>query len=239
MPAIEKLNNVQHADLRVITAFSPAYGDNVMFVPAYPNEFRGLQSCYPLLFFKDPQTGGFHPIALLGFEEGENLFLNVDGSWDAPYIPLMIQRGPLMIGFEENEGSEQPTPVVAVDMAHPKVGTEEGERLFLEHGGYSEYLDRLTAIMEAIREGHGLAMTLAETLLSLNLITSCDLQITLDSGAQHQLTGFYMLNDEALLALDDAGIQALSAKGLLAATFLMLASHSQLQSLIRRKTGGA
>ena len=239
MPGIEKLNNIQHADLRVTTAFSAVHGDAVMFVPAYPNEFRGLQSCYPLLFWKDPQNGSFHSVALLGFEEGENLFLNADGSWDAPYIPLMIQRGPLMIGFEENEGSEQPTPVVAVDMAHPKVGTEEGERLFLEHGGYSEYLDRVTAIMEAIHEGHGLAMTLAETLLSLDLITSCDLQITLDSGAQHQLTGFYMLNDEALLALDDAGIQALSAKGLLAATFLMLASQSQLQSLIRRKTGGA
>ena len=237
MPSIEKLNNVHHADLRVVTSFSRDYGDNVMFVPAYPNEFRGLQSCYPLLFFKDPQDGSFHPIALLGFEEGENLFLTDDGHWDAPYVPLMVQRGPLMIGFEDGEGGK-PTPVVAVDMEHPKVSTEQGERLFLDHGGYSEYLDRLTAIMEAIHEGHALAASLAETLLSLDLITSCDLQITLDGGGQHQLTGFYMLDDEALLALHDSGIQTLSKSGLLAASFLMLASQSQLQALIRKKTGG-
>ena len=92
--------------------------------------------------------------------------------------------------------------------------------------------------MEAIHEGHALAASLAETLLSLDLITSCDLQITLDGGGQHQLTGFYMLDDEALLALDDSGIQTLSKSGLLAASFLMLASQSQLQGLIRKKTGG-
>jgi len=238
MSSIEKLNNVQHAELRVITGFGPEYGDNVMFVPVYPNEFRGLQSCYPLLFFKDPQSGSFHPIALLGFEEGENLFLE-NGGWDAPYIPLMVQRGPLMIGFEESSDADAPTPVVAIDMQHAKVSQSEGERLFLEHGGYSPYLDRLTAIMEAIHEGHRLADTLAETLVSLDLITSCDLQITLDNGAQHQLAGFYMLNDEALLGLDDAGLQVLSERGILAAAFLMFASQSQLQSLIRRKSGGA
>ncbi|MDG1493160.1 SapC family protein [Luminiphilus sp. nBUS_07] len=237
MSSIEKLNNVQHAQLRVIREFGADYGDNVMFVPVYPNEFRGLQSCYPLLFFKDAQSGDLHPIALLGFEEGENLFLQ-DGNWDAPYIPLMMQRGPLMIGFESKDGGDKPTPVVAVDMAHAKVSTTEGEPLFSEHGGYSDYLDRLTAIMEAIHEGHALADTLSQTLVSLDLITSCDLEITLDTGAKHQLAGFYMINDEALLALDNTGLQRLSEQGLLAATFLMFASQSQLQSLIRRKTGG-
>ena len=237
MSSIEKLNNVQHAQLRVIREFGADYGDNVMFVPVYPNEFRGLQSCYPLLFFKDGASGSLHPIALLGFEEGENLFIN-GSRWDAPYIPLMMQRGPLMIGFESKDGSDQPAPVVAVDMTHAKVSTTEGEPLFLEHGGYSEYLDRLTAIMEAIHEGHALAETLTSTLVSLDLITSCDLEITLDDGAKHQLAGFYMINDEALLALDNTGVQTLAEQGLLAATFLMFASQSQLQSLIRRKTGG-
>ncbi len=47
-----------------------------------------------------------------------------------------------------------------------------------------------------------------------------------------------MLDDEALLALDESGIQTLSKSGLLAASFLMLASQSQLQALIRKKTGG-
>jgi hypothetical protein len=142
-----------------------------------------------------------------------------------------------MIGFENKDGSDKPTPVVAVDMAHAKVSTTEGEPLFSEHGGYSDYLDRLTAIMEAIHEGHALADTLSQTLVSLDLITSCDLEITLDTGAKHQLAGFYMINDEALLALDNTGLQRLSEQGLLAATFLMFASQSQLQSLIRRKTG--
>ena len=68
--------------------------------PLYPAEMRRLQATYPLLFYKDPTEGSLHPIALLGFEPSENLFLSA-GTWDAAHIPLMSQRGPLMIGFEE------------------------------------------------------------------------------------------------------------------------------------------
>lgn len=236
MTTIEKLNNVSHGTLRIVQSYSVALGDGVMFVPAYPNEFRGLQSCYPLMLFKDGTSGQFLPVALLGFEDGENLFLDGEGGWNAPYIPLMSQRGPLMIGFEDAEGEGRPTPVIAVDMAHPKVSQTDGEALFLEHGGYAPYLDRMTAIMEAIHEGHALSEALVTLLLDLNLVTPCDLQITQDDGATHQLAGLYMIDDEALLKLDEAGVNTLRAAGFLPAAYLMLASQSQLQSLLRRKT---
>jgi hypothetical protein len=88
MSQIEKLNNIDHAQVRVITRFGPDLGDNVMFVPVYAAEMRRLQATYPLLFYKDPAEGSLHPIALLGFEPSENLFLSA-GTWDAAHIPLM------------------------------------------------------------------------------------------------------------------------------------------------------
>ena len=45
-----------------------------MFSPVYTSEMRALQSNFPLMFYKNPEENTFQPIALFGFEQGENLF---------------------------------------------------------------------------------------------------------------------------------------------------------------------
>ena len=75
-------NNVEHRDLRVITAGHGAeLGDDVMYALTYPAEFRNVQAHYPIVFAKLPDSGVV-PLALFGFREKQNLFLK--GSvWDA------------------------------------------------------------------------------------------------------------------------------------------------------------
>ena len=67
-----------------------------MFSPVYTSEMRALQSNFPLMFYKNPEENTFQPIALFGFEQGENLFID-DEQWHSQYIPMLVQRGPLMI----------------------------------------------------------------------------------------------------------------------------------------------
>ena len=119
------LNNVDHKNLRVVTTRGAAYGDAVMSALTFPAEFRDLQACYPIVFAQDG-NGGYDALALLGFEQGENLFLGPNG-WDAPTIPLTIERQPFMIGRSGEELS------VHVDLDSPRVrdGGIEGEALFL------------------------------------------------------------------------------------------------------------
>ncbi|MGB5411943.1 MAG: SapC family protein, partial [Woeseiaceae bacterium] len=92
----EVLNKEKHRGLRIKTGYSAALGDAVMYVMTYPMEFRDVQSCYPILFTKDPNTGGFFAAAILGFETDQNLFLQENG-WDASYVPAMVQRQPFLI----------------------------------------------------------------------------------------------------------------------------------------------
>ena len=97
------LNNRDHKDLRVLTTRGADYGDNAMSALTFPDEFRTLQAHYPIVFQKTQDGTGFQALALLGFEEGENLFL--DGErWDAPDLPLTVERQPFRIGGHARSG---------------------------------------------------------------------------------------------------------------------------------------
>ena len=78
MSQYDTLNTEKHRQLRIRTGYSAELGDSVTYVMTYPLEFRDIQSCYPILFTKDPNTGAFFAAAVLGFEADQNLFLQDD-----------------------------------------------------------------------------------------------------------------------------------------------------------------
>jgi hypothetical protein len=146
------LNNVDHKDVRIITERSARYGDNVNFVMTFPFEFRSVQAFYPILFHRDAQ-GEFYPVALFGFESGENLFLDETG-WHARYVPAMIRRQPFLIGFEADtrQGGER-RRMLSLDLDSPRVGKERGEPLFEPLGGRTPFLEEMATLLETLYHG--------------------------------------------------------------------------------------
>ena len=125
-PAI--LNNIEHKNLKVVTDRGERYGDNVMYAFTFPAEFRDLQAHYPIVFHKSADGTGFDAVVLLGFQDGENLFLGADGNgWDCPYVPLTLERQPFMIGRAGDE------LMIHIDMDSPRVSATEGRELNLPH----------------------------------------------------------------------------------------------------------
>ena len=228
------LNNIEHKSLRIITRRAAEYGDAVMYVATFPAEFRNLQSCYPIVFHKRQDNGAFQPLALFGFEEGQNLFLN-DSGWEASYIPLVIERTPFLIGRGPAAGGGAPELVVHVDLASPRVSTTEGEELFREYGGTTEFLDRMTSVLSAVHEGLESTPAFVAALTDLDLLESFVLDVDLDDGAQHRLAGFYTINEDRLRSLSGAQIAALHERGMLAPIYMAIASMGHLRTLIERR----
>ena len=222
------LNNVDHKNLRVVTTRGAAYGDAVMSALTFPAEFRDLQACYPIVFAQDG-NGGYDAIALLGFEQGENLFLGPNG-WDAPVIPLTVERQPFMIG----RGDELS---VHIDLDSPRVrdGGIEGEALFLTYGGSSEYLERISSVLRTIHEGLAASRAFVAALVELELIESFVLDVELDDGSQNRLAGFYTINEDRLAQLSADQLARLHRDGYLQAIYMAVASLSQFRGLIQRK----
>ncbi len=236
MARFELLNNVDHKDLRVITTRSADLGDNVWYAPTFPHEFRNIQRCYPIFFTKNPDTGKLQPVAMFGFKDRENLFLDEKG-WNAPYIPLGIVRQPFLIGLQEarDEGVSGKQVVVSVDMDNPRVGTTEGEPVFLEHGGSTEYLEQVTAILKVIHEGFQRSKSFVDMLLGMDLVESFVLDVELDSGATHRMSGFYTIKEETLARLPGEDLAVLNTNGYLEAVYMIIASQSNIPDLVAKK----
>ena len=236
MAKIELLNNIDHKDLKIIIERSAELGDNIWFTPTFPQEFRVLQNHYPIVFTKNTETGQFQAVALLGFEAGENLFLDENG-WNARYIPLSIMRQPFLIGFQhaEKDGVAIKEMVVSVDMDNPRVNETEGQAVFLEHGGNTEYLEQVNSILKLVSDGFERNSAFIDMLIGMDLLESFVLDVELDDSSQHLMSGFYTINEESLLGLTGDDLVILNNNGHLEPIYMAIASMSNIPKLVEMR----
>ncbi|MBC6904958.1 peptide ABC transporter permease [Saccharophagus sp. K07] len=239
MPKYVLLNNVEHKDLRVKLGYSTAYGDNVASTLTFPSEFGDVHKEYPILFQKNSETGKFQSIVLLGFKKGENLFLSsndkgINPGWNANYVPGIVARGPFLIGFQDQSslgGSEQ-EPVIYVDMESPRVGYEEGERVFREFGGATPYLENISDILRGIHAGMEISNAMFAIFEEFGLIEPIAIKIELNNGEKYSVEGNYTISEERLRSLDGAALEKLNRSGFLQGAFLVLSSLGNVKRLI-------
>lgn len=236
MPNHTPLDNVAHKDLRVITRSGAQFGENVGSCVTFPTEYGDIQREYPILFRKETSSGEFMSVALLGLQPDENLFLEGD-RWDASYVPGIVARGPFLIGFREHEenGEIRREPVVHVDLDNPRVSTSEGERVFLEHGGNSPYLQQVTTVLDGLNRGVPISKNMFAAFTELNLIEPVNVDVKISESEQYNLRGFYTISDEKLRNLDAESLHKLHRTGFLQAAYMVLISLNNIRRLIDRK----
>ncbi len=220
-----------HRDLRVRTERGSALGDAVMACLTMPDEFRRVQSHYPILFRRDIERDDFAALAMFGFENGENLFLNGD-RWDAGYIPLAIAIQPFLIGTPAADGTKQ----VHIDLANPRIGTtDEGVRVFDEDGRPTPFLEAVAEQLGELDEGYQASGNFFAALRRHELLEPLTLEITLDDGSTNRLVGYHVIDEARLRSLDGDALGALHGEGYLMPIFMALASLGNFNALIARR----
>jgi hypothetical protein len=224
MTQIVPLNKETHRSLVVDGRAAAAYGDNRHFVRVIVKEFPQLLVHYPILFSKHPQTGEFYCGAMLGFDEGQNLFLEewADRQF---YRPLSLQRGPFY-----SQG-----PDLAIDLDDPRVGVEGGKPLFTEQGQPSLYLQSIIWAFQDLNPGIEMTRLYIARLVELKLIAPVDVDLEFDDGSMRQCTGLYTIDQEALASLPDEVVVELFRRGYLRLIDYMIASLKQVPVLGRKK----
>jgi hypothetical protein len=224
MTHIVALNNLVHRTVRVQAEPAAKFGDNQRFVQVVVTEFSLLVTHYPILFSKDADTGAFFCGAMLGIDEGENLFLK-EGKGHEGYRPLNLQRAPFFVSGDD----------LAIDLDHPRVSADIGQALFNDQGEPSPYLESIKAAFQQLKPGIEMTKRFIDTLLKLNLLEPVDIVLGFDDGSNRNLTDLYTVNQEVLRELSDAAVIELFRRGYLQLIYFLIASLKQIPVLARKK----
>lgn len=231
------LNNNQHKNLQILQVFGDAYGHDQMCVPVFPAETRHAQAHYPLVFAKNPE-GEYQMVALLGVVQNENLFIH-DGQWRVSYKPLVIEKGPFLIGLSKSQNGDEALSIY-IDIDDPRVidsstPTPNAQAVFLPHGGNTDYIDNIANVLSTIHQGQKANREFVNACQALSLIESFVIDMELEQTGTHRLSGFFTINEEKLNALSGDDIASLHESGHLQTIYMMLASMSQLRQIIAYK----
>lgn len=226
------LNPADHSALRVHSEAGPGFGDAVMASLTIPEEFRAVQAHYPIVFRRDISTGAFSAIAMFGFDNGENLFLDGD-RWDARYRPLAQSIQPFLIG---RTASEHDVAQVHIDMDHPRISVSgEGTRVFDDDGRTTPYMEAMAVRLAELDSGYRQLPEFCAALERLELLEPFTLEVPLNDGSRHSLVGYHIIAEEKLASLDAASLGSLHDKGYLLPIFMAVASLSRFSDLVARK----
>lgn len=225
------LSHENHRDLRIRVDSAAKLGDATMTAFTVPSEFRRIQHAFPIVFRRDAASGRFSALALLGFETGENLFLE-DDRWTADYKPMSLAIQPFLVGRPDQNGPAH----VHIDLDHPRISTNgEGVLLFEESGQPTPYLERVSIMLDELDQGHRSSGDFFGALERYELLEPFSLDVELRDGSKHRLVGYHLIDEEKLRTLEPGAVAELHAQGHLMPIFMVLASLSNISTMVDLK----
>lgn len=196
--SIVPVNQTRHGKTAIKPIDSYLCARNVHMVVLMIQEFAVSAANYPIVFVEKPGGSDFLAVSLLGFTPGENLFIDEQGKWTAPYIPAMVRRYPFTLAETDEAGRFS----VCVDETSDLVTTENGSRLFDGDGRPTETLERVKRFLIELQQMETVTNAFCRKLREWNLLAPLNLRIT-EAGAARNVTGCYVVNEDRLNSLPD------------------------------------
>ncbi|MBU2886393.1 SapC family protein [Gilvimarinus agarilyticus] len=228
MANLVPLDKSQHSDIKIITERGAKYGENIHLAPIIATELRSLVLDYPCALMKDEQTGRFGLYSLLGFNSGENLFLQ-GNQWRASYIPLHMRRQPFVsVPNQEDQNRGQ----LLIDMDSTRISTDSGESLFNSDGSTTEYMQHIQQLLGSLMSGMQASHTFIENLSEQALLEPIKFDVAFANGDKQTYQGMYTINEDKLANLTGKNLQLFHERGYLNAAHYLLASLGHIRKLV-------
>jgi SapC len=222
------VNRERHAKTRIreIQGFGFAAKFHIAYVTMH--EFSRAAAVYPIVFVEDKDS--FRPVALLGLDAGENLFVGADGKWGAAYVPAIIRRYPFALAGTGNEGQY----TICLDEGSDLVSTTDGSPLFDDKGEPTQVIENVKRYLSELQQMDQLTQQFAAWLKENNMFTPLNMRVR-DQDKVKNIAGCYVVNEERLNNLSDEKFLELRSKRFLPAIYAQLMSLAQVERLMTLK----
>jgi hypothetical protein len=230
--AIEPLNVTQHGKMHVRKLLKMGQMAKTHAIPITVDEFTLVQRHYPIVFSIGDKP---IPIALMGLNEGVNVFLDEDGRAldNNLYIPAYMRRYPFMLARIRPESDELS---LCFDPTSGAVGEfEEGEALF-DGDQPSQATVAILEFCEQFEAAGQRTAAFMEDLLKSNLLMDGEVAIQPEGFEQPFVyRGFRMVDEEKLRDLRGDELRKMSQNGMLPLIYAHLFSLSEMRGVFGRQ----
>lgn len=194
-------------------------------------EFPEASKHFPIVFAKGADKQAL-PMALLGFRDEQNLFVDAAGRWAGEYVPAYIRRYPFVLA----RGAAGQELTVCIDESYAGFGADEGQALFNANGEPTDHLKGVLAFLKDYQAQIERTEVFLKTLREFDLLTDVSANIKLPGGESYSMAGLMMVDERKLQALPDEKVMRLFRSGELAWIYSHLLSMGNFNRLIGKAT---
>jgi hypothetical protein len=230
--SLEPLNVTQHGKMKVRPVEKAPEIGNTHAVPVTVDEFALVQRHYPIVFSIGPDP---IPIALMGLNEGVNVFLDDDGKLidGSAYLPAYIRRYPFLLARLRPESDELS---LCFDPGSQAIGEfDEGEALF-DGDQPSETTKAILNFCEQFETAGQRTAAFIDELKKSELLMEGEVAIQPQGYEQPFIyRGFRMVDEEKLRELRGDELRKMNQNGVLPLLYAHLFSLSQMREVFGRQ----
>lgn len=229
--ALEPLSSQTHAKYRVRATETAPFLVGSHAVPVTVDEFPLLQRHMPIVFTVGPDA---IPIALMGLNEGVNVFVGDDGKLtEQVYVPAYIRRYPYMLARLRPDTEEMS---LCFDPTSDRIGEfDEGEALF-EGGEPTDIVKSILGFNETFEQAGARTAAFMKELGELGLLMDGEMSIQ-PEGAQQPFIyrGFQMIDEKKLTDIRGDQLRKMNQSGMLPLLYAHLFSLSLMRDIFARQ----
>lgn len=228
---LEPLSSQAHANYRARATDTAPFLVGAHAIPVTVDEFALLQRYMPIVFTIGPDP---IPIALMGLNEGVNVFIDDAGKLtENLYVPAYVRRYPYMLARLRPDTDEMS---LCFDPTSDRIGDfEDGDKLF-ENGEPTEITKGILAFNESFEQAGARTAAFMKELGELGLLMDGEMSIQPD-GAERPFVyrGFQMIDEKKLTDIRGDQLRKMSQSGMLPLLYAHLFSLSLMREIFARQ----
>jgi hypothetical protein len=220
------LDRVRHAKLGFVRPKDHGFARGVNSVPIAAIEFQSAARNYPIVFTNTDPAGA---VAVLGFEAGQNLFLESSDRWaDDCYVPAYVRRYPFV--FTRTPAGEF---VLCMEEA-PGLLAEGGEAIFGADGKPSKMIEEVLRFAGDFQLQIDVVQHFVRACIAAGVLVENRASIQMPDKRAVTLQGFRTIDTKRFEALPEATVAEWWRKGWLMLAYQHLMSLGNWQLLANR-----
>lgn len=202
-------------------------------IPLTVDEFAQAQRHFPIIF-----SAGQNPVplALMGLNEGVNVFVDENGKVTEPvYLPAYVRRYPFLLA-KLNKDSDDLS--LCFDPTSESVGEfGDGEKLFDESGQPSNATQQVLKFCEQFEQAGFRTKALIDELVKHDLLMDGEIAITQNDNPDRPFVyrGFRMVDQEKLRDIKGDVLRKWNQNGMIALVYAHIMSLDLMRMIFSRQ----